>query len=95
MERYEAMKRSKGSGETITTTARKMTAIIRDMLNEDTAFDTGKMTNRSLEKKSSDMSVLAEAAAKEKPAKRRTYEVKKNGVAGKKRKKQGSRVAAC
>jgi hypothetical protein len=50
-----------------------------------------------LEKKSSEMSVLAsaaaetvvEAAAKEKPAKLRTDEVKKTGVAGKKRKKAG------
>jgi hypothetical protein len=66
------------------------------MLAEDAEFDTGKMTDRGLEKKSSEMSVLAmaaemavEAAAKEKPAKRRTDEVKKTGVAGKKRKKAG------
>jgi hypothetical protein len=63
------------------------------MLTEDTEFDTGKMTDRGLEKKSSEMSVLAtaaaEAAAKEKPAKLRTDGVKKTGVAGKKRKKAG------
>jgi hypothetical protein len=59
------------------------------------------MTDRGLAKKSSDMSVLAtaaataaaetaaEAAAKEKPAKLRTDGVKKTGVAGKKRKKAG------
>jgi hypothetical protein len=32
MTRYEAMKRGKGSGKTITATARKMAVIIRDML---------------------------------------------------------------
>jgi hypothetical protein len=83
MKRYEAMKLSKGSGKTITATARKLAVIIRDMLTEDSEFDTGKMTDRGLAKKSSEMSVLAtaaaEAVAKEKPAKRRTNEVKKAG----------------
>jgi hypothetical protein len=77
--RYEAMKGSKGSGKTITATARKLAVIIWDMLTEDAGFDTGKMTDRGLAKKSSDMSVLAtataEAAAKENPARRRTDEV--------------------
>jgi hypothetical protein len=94
MERYEAMKRVKGSGKTITATARKMAVIIWNMLTEDAEFDAGKMTDRSLAKKSSDMGVLAaaataETAAKEKPAKLRTGEVKTTGVAGKKRKKAG------
>jgi hypothetical protein len=96
MKRYEVMKRVKGSGKTITATARKMAVIIWNMLTEDAEFDAGKMTDRGLEKKSSEMSVLAmaaetvvEAAAKEKPAKPRTDGVKKTSVAGKKRKKAG------
>jgi hypothetical protein len=93
MKRYEAMKGSKGSGKTITAAARKLAVIIWNMLTEDSEFDAGKMTDRGLEKKSSEMSVLAtaaaEAAAKDKPAKLRTDEVKKTGVAGKKRKKAG------
>jgi hypothetical protein len=48
MQRYEAMKRSKGSGKTITATAGKLAVIIRDMLTEDAAFDVGKMTDRGL-----------------------------------------------
>jgi hypothetical protein len=68
-----------------------MAVIIWNMLTEDTEFDVGKMTDRGLAKKSSDMSVLAtaaaEAEAKEKPAKRRTGEMKKTGATGKKRKK--------
>jgi hypothetical protein len=42
MKRYEAMKLSKGSGKTITATARKIAVIIREMLAEDAEFDTGK-----------------------------------------------------
>ncbi|MDR0382870.1 MAG: hypothetical protein LBH50_02665 [Spirochaetaceae bacterium] len=63
MKRYEAMKLSKGSGKTITATARKIAVIIWKMLTEEAEFDTGKMTDRGLEKKSSDMGVLAKAAA--------------------------------
>jgi hypothetical protein len=98
MKRYEAMKLSKGSGKTITTTARTMAVIIRDMLTEDAEFDAGKMTDRGLEKKSSDMSVLAtaaaETAAKENPAKRRTDEVKKTALPVKNGKKPGSGLLA-
>jgi hypothetical protein len=98
MQRYEAMKRSKGSGKTITATARKLAVIIWNMLTEDVAFDVGKMTDRGLAKKSSEMGVqaatatttaaeaatmAAEVEKEEKPAKRRGSEVKKTGVVGK------------
>jgi hypothetical protein len=65
------------------------------MLTEDVAFDVGKMTDRGFAKKSSEMNVSAMMAAevadaeKERPAKRWGGEVKKTGVAGKKRKKAG------
>jgi hypothetical protein len=99
MERYGAMKLSKGSGKTITATAGKMAVIIRDMLTGDAAFDVGKMTDRGLERKSSEMGVsatTAEAAGaeKEEPAKRRSVEVKEPGVAGKNGKKPGSGLLA-
>jgi hypothetical protein len=92
------MKLNKGSGKTITATARKMAVIIWNMLTEDAEIDAGKMTDRGLEKKSSDMSVLAtaaaetvvEAAAKEKPAKLRTDGVKKPALPVKTGKKPGS-----
>jgi hypothetical protein len=86
------MKGSKGSGKTITATAGKTAVIIRDMLTEDVAFDVGKMTDRGMAKKSSEMGVQAvtsttttvatmatEAGKEEKPAKRRGGEVKKAG----------------
>jgi hypothetical protein len=83
----------KSGSNDATAAARKIAVIIWNMLTEDAGFDTGKMTGRGLKKKSSDMSVLAaaEAAAKEKPAKRRTDKVKTTGVAGKNRKKAGER----
>jgi hypothetical protein len=93
MKRYEAMKGSKGSGKTITATARKLAVIIWNMLTEEAGFDAGKMTDRGLEKKSSEMGVLAtaaEAAAKEKPAKLRTDGVKKPALPAKNEKKPGS-----
>jgi hypothetical protein len=94
MKRYEAMKRGKGSGKTITATARKIAVVILDMLAENAAFDIGKMTDCGLAKKSSDMSVMAataaEATVKEKPAKRRMCEEKKTALPAK-RKKAGQR----
>jgi transposase len=62
MKRYEAMKGSKGSGKAITATARKIAVIIWKMLAEESGFDTGEMTDRGMEKKSSDTGVLATAA---------------------------------
>jgi flagellar motility protein MotE (MotC chaperone) len=55
MQRYEAMK----AGKTITATAGKMAVIIWNMLTEEAAFDVGKMTDRGLAKKLSEMSVQA------------------------------------
>lgn len=46
MQRYEAMKQSKGSGRTIIATARKIATIIWHMLTEDTEFNIGRMVER-------------------------------------------------
>jgi transposase len=97
MERYEAMKKSKGSGRTIIAAARKIAVIVWHMLSEDVEFDKGKMVNRELAKKSALMSTTVCLAGEaiirtnEKPAKPRikNNEVKTPGVAGKKRKKAG------
>ena len=55
MERYEAMKKSKGSGRSITATARKVAVIIWHMLTEEVEFEIGKMVDRKLGKKSAGM----------------------------------------
>jgi transposase len=97
MERYEAMKKSKGSGKTITATARKIAVIVWHMLSGDVEFDEGKMVDRELAKKSTEMSTTVRLAGEalmwtnEKPVKPRikNNEVKTPGVAGKKRKKAG------
>jgi len=59
MERYEAMKKWKGSGKSIIATARKVAVIIWHMLTEDAEFDIGKMVDRKLAKKSERMSEAA------------------------------------
>jgi len=51
MERYEAMKRAKGSGKSIIATARKMSKIVWFMLTREEEFNVGLMTDNSLEKK--------------------------------------------
>jgi transposase len=56
MQRYEAMKKSKGSGKSIIATARKVATIIWNMLTEDVEFDVGLMIDRKLAKKSESMS---------------------------------------
>jgi len=56
MQRYEAMKKSKGPGRSIIATARKMATIIWNMLSEDVEFDIGLMVDRKLAKKSESMS---------------------------------------
>jgi transposase len=56
MRRYEAMKKSKGTGKTITATARKLAVIIWHMLNGDQEFDTSLMVDRKLAEKSESMS---------------------------------------
>jgi len=52
MERYEAMKKHKGSGKAIIAMARKLAVIIWHMLSEDVEFDIGKMVDRKLARKS-------------------------------------------
>jgi hypothetical protein len=62
------MKKSKGSGRTITATARKVGVIIWYMLREGKEFDTALMADRKLEKKAASMSKAAsliEGALKE------------------------------
>ena len=95
MQRYEAMRKTKGSGKAIIAMARKMAVIIWKMLSEDAAFDLEQMENQKLMKKAEAMSssaVLAQAALneqQEKPAVRAigNTKEKKTGVARKKRKK--------
>jgi transposase len=58
MQRYEGMKKSKGSGKAIIATARKIAVIIWNMLTEDVEFDKGKMVDQKLAKKSESMSGL-------------------------------------
>jgi transposase len=55
MERYEAMKKSKGSGKSITATARKVAVIIWHMLSEDREFDASLMAGRKPEKETEKM----------------------------------------
>jgi transposase len=97
MERYEAMKKSKGSGRTITASARKVAVIIWHMLSEDVEFDKEKMTDRKLAKKSEAMSeagnlvedALVESEEKPKALWLGSKRAKKPGVARGKREKVG------
>jgi transposase len=102
MERYEAMKKSKGSGRTIIAAARKVAAIIWHMLTEDKEFDIGQMADKKPSKKSEQMNevtqtadtTLVEEAMLEKqdqPVSKKTLgnSKKKPGVARKKMKKVG------
>jgi len=69
MQRYEAMKASKGSGKSIIAAARKMATIIWHMLSKGVEFDLSLMLDKKLEKKSEAMSRsarLVEAAVVEK-----------------------------
>jgi transposase len=63
MERYEAMKRNKGSGKSIVATARKLATIIWHMLSEDAEFDASLMVDRKLAKKSAAMQEASVDAA--------------------------------
>jgi transposase len=56
MMRYEAMKKSKGSGKSIIATARKMATIIWHMLSEDVGFNLTWMLDEKLAKKADSMS---------------------------------------
>jgi transposase len=104
MQRYEAMKKNKGSGRTIIATARKIATIIWNMLTKDVEFDIGLMVDREPAKKSERMggtagtvrqalAGMAEEKAGETKDKKKGEGVKKNaqktGVARKKRIKVG------
>jgi transposase len=102
MERYEAMKKSKGPGRTIIATARKVSTIIWHMLTDGVEFDIGQMVDKKLAKKSGQMSevrqksesALVEETMLEKadrPVSKKTVgeSKKKTGVARKKMKKVG------
>jgi transposase len=94
MERYELLKRSKGSGKTITATARKLAVIIWHMLSEDVAFDVGKMVDGKLRKKAENRAQAVEQALarRQNPdtsPRGTTTKVNKAGVASKPRKKAG------
>jgi transposase len=96
MQRYVAMKKSKGSGRAIIATARKLATIIWHMLSEDLEFDIGMMVERELERKSETMSNAARLVEEVYEKQDRSVfkkiagkKIKKTGVASKKRKKVG------
>jgi len=97
MQRYEAMKKAKGSGRTIIATARKLSTIIWHMLSEEVVFDIGMMVDRKLARKSEAMSNsgrLVEETIFEKQEKPISKKIigkgkKKPGVARRKRNKAG------
>jgi transposase len=62
MERYEAMKKSKGSGKSITATARKVAVIIWHMLSEGREFDASLMAGQKCGKSAETMSNTAALA---------------------------------
>ena len=55
MQRYEAMKKNKGSGKSIIATARKMAVIIWHMLTENVEFKIGLMVDPKMTKKTQNM----------------------------------------
>ena len=64
MERYEVMKKNKGSGKSITAAARKVAVIIWHMLSEGKEFDVSLMVDRKLKKKAESMSAAERLATK-------------------------------
>jgi len=103
MQRYEAMKKSKGSGRSIIATARKISTIIWNMLTNDVEFDIGLMVDLKLTKISESIcgskwlvdKALLEVEEKSMVVtgnKKKSEDVRKNaktGVASKKRIKVG------
>jgi hypothetical protein len=103
MQRYEAMKKSKGSGRAIIATARKIATVIWHMLAEEVKFEIGQMVERKVGKKSGSTSgpegiakealiegqEKCEARGDEKKDNGVKKNAKKTGVASKKRKKAG------
>ena len=59
MERYDRLKRAKGSGRSIIATARSLTEIIRHMLTENQPFDEARMTNPEIRRKALEMQAAA------------------------------------
>jgi transposase len=88
MQRYEAMKKGKGSGRAIIATARKIATIIWNMLTEDAEFEIGQMVDQKLAKKSESMSGVAwvarEAVAEEEEKGEARADEKKDGCVKKK-----------
>ena len=64
MERYVALKASKGSGRAIIATARKIAMIIWHMLNDETEFNVGLMVDQKLSKKAERMSKIVNLSEK-------------------------------
>ena len=95
MQRYEAMKKSKGSGKAIIATARKMATVIWHMLTKDEVFDLGQMIDQKRAKeanagsKSSGLAQVALVERQEKPFVRKigNKREEKTGVAREKKKK--------
>ena len=95
MERYELLKKNKGSGRAIIATARKLATIIWHMLTKEVEFDMGLMVNRKLLRKSEAAresvnlvnDALAEGSKKRMAARINNKNVKQSGVASTKRTK--------
>jgi transposase len=62
MQRYEALKRRRGSGKSIIATARKLAVIIWHMLSKDEAFNLALMVDRKVGRKAETMSQIALSA---------------------------------
>jgi hypothetical protein len=93
MERYEVMKKGKGSGKAIIAAARKMATVIWNMLTEDVEFDLVKMVDRKLARKAEAMSgtlrVVKEALDEREEKLVAAVDEKKGEGVGKKVKKAG------
>ena len=97
MQRYEAIKKNKGSGKAIIATARKLATIIWQMLTEEAEFETGQMVDQKPAKKSGTIKPSAKLAAealtmsnkKSVPTRIMKKNIKKPGVAREKKKKGG------
>lgn len=59
MERYDRLKRAKGSGRSIIATARSLSEIIWHMLTENQPFDEARMTNPEIRRKALEMQAAA------------------------------------
>ena len=93
MQRYEQMKVKKSSGKAIIATARKMATIIWHMLNEDSCFNLGLMTDRKLNEKSESMSRLTKLETGETFIVREIFEIKPEKQVLKKTKKTEKKLA--